>query len=105
MTSQDEIPIEPIVTAALSSTTISKEVPYQYQYQQHYQRQIWKEQQSGINRALDETRDNIRKSVDEARKDIPRYIQTANEYQEQAIESAREIVAYNKLSILAEDRL
>ena len=60
----------------------SKEVPYQYQDQQNFQQQR-AEQQSGINRALDETRDSIRKSIDEARRDIPRYTQAANEYQEQ----------------------
>jgi hypothetical protein len=75
-----------------STTTISKEVPnqYQYQYQQHYQ-QLAEEQQSGINKALDETRDNIRKSIDEARSQIPHYTQAANEYQEQTVQASREI--------------
>jgi hypothetical protein len=85
--SRDEIQTEPMATnaASLSSSSTSKEVPYQYQQQR------WHEQQSGINRVLDETRDNIRKSIDEARGQIPRYTQTANDYQEQTIESAREI--------------
>ena len=47
--------------------------------------------QSEINRALDETRDNIRISTDEAKKDIPRYTQAASEYQEEAINTAREL--------------
>ncbi len=91
--SQDQISIEPMMaTAAASSSTTStsKEVPSQYQYQQNYQQQR-EEQQSGINRALDETRDNIRKSVDEARSQIPRYTQTTNEYQQQTIQATREI--------------
>jgi hypothetical protein len=89
--SQDEIlTARMMATAASSSASTSKEVPYQYQYQQNFQQQR-AEQQSGINRALDETRDSIRKSTDEARRDIPRYTQAANEYHEQAIESAREI--------------
>jgi Protein of unknown function (DUF2795) len=91
--SQDQISIEPMMaTAATSSSTTStsKEVPSQYQYQQNYQ-QHREEQQSGINRALDETRDSIRKSIDEARSQIPRYTQTTNEYQEQTIQTAREI--------------
>jgi len=93
--SQDQISTEPLVTNAASSTSTStrstsQEVPYQYQYQQNYQQQR-NEQQSGINRALDGTKDSIRKSTDEARRDIPRYTQAVNEYHEQTIESAREI--------------
>jgi hypothetical protein len=93
--SRDQISTEPMATttnASSSSGTTSayKEVPYQYQYQQNYQQQR-EEQQSGINRALDETRDNIRKSIDEARSQIPRYTQTTNDYQEQTIQTAREI--------------
>ncbi|MGB8034763.1 MAG: hypothetical protein WCF03_13190, partial [Nitrososphaeraceae archaeon] len=42
-------------------------------------------------RALDETRDNIRRSTDEARREIPRYTQAVNEYQEQTIQTSREI--------------
>src|SRR5919199_1225136 len=93
--SQDEILTARMMATATSSsastsTFTSKEVPYQYQYQQNFQQQK-AAQQSGINRALDETRDSIRKSTDEARRDIPRYTQAVNEYHEQAIESAREI--------------
>ncbi|HJT48429.1 MAG TPA: hypothetical protein VJ729_09625, partial [Nitrososphaeraceae archaeon] len=40
---------------------------------------------------FDQTRNNIRRATDEARKDIPRYTQAANEYQEQTIQTAREI--------------
>ncbi len=92
--SQDHIPTKPLATGTTSSSTTtsstSKEVPYRYQYEQNYQSQREK-QQSGINKALDETRGSIGKSTDEARRDIPRYTQAANEYHEQAIESAREI--------------
>src|SRR5215217_2326806 len=92
--SQDEISTALMMATAASSsstfTSASKDVPYQYQYQQNYQPQR-EEQQSGINSALDGTKDSIRKSTDEARRDIPRYTQAANEYHEQAIESAREI--------------
>lgn len=42
-------------------------------------------------RVLEETRDKIRKSVDEARNHIPRYTEIVNDYQEQAIQAAREI--------------
>ena len=91
--SQDQISTEPMMTTAAASsstTSTSKEVPSQYQYQQNYQQQR-EEQQSGINRALDETRDNIRKSIDEARSQIPHYTQSTNEYQEQTIQATREI--------------
>jgi hypothetical protein len=50
-----------------------------------------KEQQQAVNKAIDQTRDNIRKTTDEARKDIPRYSQAVNQYQEQTIQTAREI--------------
>ena len=63
--SYDNLPIEP--TVATSSSSFN-----QYQYEQNYQQQR-EEQQSEVNRALEETRDNIRKSTDEARKDIPRF--------------------------------
>ena len=41
--------------------------------------------------SLDETRNNIRRSLDEIRSQIPRYTQFVNDYQEQTIQSAREI--------------
>ena len=94
---QDQISTEPLVTNAASTSTstrsTSQDIPYQYQYQQNYQeqQQRWDEQQSGINRALNETRDSIRKSTDEARRDIPRYTQTVNDYNEEVIKSAIEI--------------
>src|SRR5215212_1288532 len=90
--SQDQISTESLATTASSTSTrsTSQEVPYQYQYQQNYQQQRH-EQQSGINSALDGTKDSIRKSTDEARRDIPRYTQAVNDYHEQTIESAREI--------------
>ncbi|MBV9178249.1 MAG: hypothetical protein JO327_01605 [Nitrososphaeraceae archaeon] len=85
---QDQPPSESISTTATISTS---EVP-QYQYQQQYQlQQQDREQQQSINRALDQTKDNIQKSTDEARREIPRYTQAVNDYQEQTIQSAREI--------------
>ena len=63
-----------------ASTTV-REIPQQ---QQREQRQL-------VNRALDETRDNIRRSIDEARSQIPNYTQAINEYQEQSLQTSREI--------------
>jgi hypothetical protein len=97
--SQDQISTEATMTTATttapssSTSSTSQNAPYQYQYQQNYQQQPrWGEQQqSGINKALDETRGNIRKSIDEARREIPHYTQTVNDYQEQSIESTKEV--------------
>ena len=50
-----------------------------------------REQQQSINKALDETKNNIRRTADEARKDIPHYSQIVNEYQEETIQTARQI--------------
>lgn len=44
-----------------------------------------------INRSLDETKENIRKSLDESKNQIPRYNTIVNSYQEQSIETAKEI--------------
>ncbi len=44
-----------------------------------------------INRSLDETKDNIKKSIDESRKQIPRINDSVNSYQEQSLQTAREI--------------
>jgi hypothetical protein len=44
-----------------------------------------------INRSLDEAKDNIRKSIDESKNQIPRYNNIVNSYQEQSLQTAREI--------------
>src|SRR5215216_5871066 len=44
-----------------------------------------------INRSLDEAKDNIRKSIDESKNQIPKYNNIVNSYQEQSLQSAREI--------------
>ena len=44
-----------------------------------------------INRSLDETKDNIRKSIDESKNQIPKYNNIVNSYQEQSLQTAREI--------------
>ncbi len=44
-----------------------------------------------VNRSLDETKDNIKKSLDESRKQIPRINDSVNSYQEQSIQTAKEI--------------
>jgi hypothetical protein len=44
-----------------------------------------------INRSFDETKDNIKKSIDESRKQIPRINDIVNSYQEESLQTAKEI--------------
>ena len=44
-----------------------------------------------VNRSLDETKDNIKKSLDESRNQIPRINDSVNRYQEQSLQTAKEI--------------
>jgi hypothetical protein len=44
-----------------------------------------------VNRSLDEAKDNIKKSIDESKNQIPRYNSIVNSYQEQSLQTAREI--------------
>ena len=47
--------------------------------------------QESVNQSFDETKDNIKKSIDESRKQIPRINESVNNYQEQSIQTAKEI--------------
>ena len=44
-----------------------------------------------VNRSLDETKDNIKRSIYESRKQIPRINDSVNNYQEQSLQTAKEI--------------
>ena len=44
-----------------------------------------------VNRSLDETKDNIKKSIDESRNQNPRNNSIVNSYQEQSLQTAKEI--------------
>src|SRR5919107_4627292 len=44
-----------------------------------------------INRSLDQTKDNINRSIDESRNQIPLYNNIVNSYQEQSLQTAKEI--------------
>jgi hypothetical protein len=59
-----------------------------YSYNNNNNAQDFKE---SINRSLDEAKDNIRKSIDESKNQIPRYNNIVNSYQEQSLQTAREI--------------
>src|SRR3989337_1678622 len=44
-----------------------------------------------INSSLDQTKDQINKSIEESRNQIPRYNEIVNTYQEQSLQTAKEI--------------
>src|SRR5678810_800942 len=44
-----------------------------------------------VNRSLDEAKDNIKKSIDESKNQIPRYNNIVNSYQEQSLQTAKEV--------------
>ena len=44
-----------------------------------------------VNRSLDQTKDNINRSIDESRKQIPRFNDIVNSYQEQTLQTTKEI--------------
>lgn len=44
-----------------------------------------------VNRSFDETKDNIKKSIDESRNQIPRINNIVNSYQEESLQTAKEI--------------
>ena len=49
------------------------------------------QQQQKVEEALDETKDNIKRTADAATKEVPRYTKAFNDYQEQSIQTARDI--------------
>jgi hypothetical protein len=51
------------------------------------------QQQDAINKTLDNTLHNIKRSTDEARSEIPQYTQRIAEYQEQTIQTLRDIAS------------
>ena len=44
-----------------------------------------------VNRSLDEAKENIKRSIDESKNQIPKYNNIVNSYQEQSLQTAREI--------------
>jgi phage-related protein len=51
------------------------------------------QQQEAINKTLDNTLNNIKRTTDEATREIPRYSQRIAEYQEQTIQTIRDIAS------------
>ena len=55
------------------------------------EKQRQQQQQQKVEEALDETKDNIIRTADAATKEVPRYTKAFNDYQEQSIQTARDI--------------
>jgi hypothetical protein len=51
------------------------------------------QQQDAINKTLDNTLHNVKRSTDEATREIPRYSQRIAEYQEQTIQTIKDIAS------------
>ena len=51
------------------------------------------QQQDAINKTLDNTLHNVKRTTDEATREIPRYTQRIAEYQEQTIQTVRDIAS------------
>ena len=51
------------------------------------------QQQDAINKTLDNTLHNVKRATDEARREIPQYTQRIAEYQEQTIQTIRDIAS------------
>ncbi len=69
---------------------MSKKIETQesYSYNNNTNNNDFKE---SVNRSLDETKDNIKRSIDESKNQIPKYNNIVNSYQEQSLQTAREI--------------
>ncbi len=64
-----------------------------YTYDTNVQNNINEQQNftDSINRSLDQTKDNINRSIEESKKQIPQYNTIVNSYQEQALQTVKEI--------------
>ncbi len=62
-----------------------------YSHETNTNNQDQKDFSALVNRLLDETKDNINRSIEESRNQIPRYNEIVNSYQEQSLQTAKEI--------------
>ncbi|MER5190373.1 MAG: hypothetical protein ABJB76_01475, partial [Candidatus Nitrosocosmicus sp.] len=63
----------------------------EYSYNTNTNNQNNHDFKESVNRSLDETKDNIKRSIDESKNQIPRYNTIVNNYQEQSLQTAKEI--------------
>jgi hypothetical protein len=62
-----------------------------YSYNNNTNNQNTNDFKESINRLLDEAKDNIKRSIDESKNQIPKYNNIVNSYQEQSLQTAKEI--------------
>jgi hypothetical protein len=62
-----------------------------YSYNNNTNNQNTNDFKESINRSLDEAKDNIKRSIDESKNQIPKYNNIVNSYQEQSLQTAKEI--------------
>src|SRR5690242_116102 len=62
-----------------------------YTYETNVQNNNQQDFTDSINRSLDQTKDNINRSIQESKNQIPQFNSIVNNYQEQALQTAREI--------------
>jgi hypothetical protein len=63
----------------------------EYSYNTNYNQNNSHDFKESVNRSLDETKHNIKRSIDESKNQIPRYNTIVNSYQEQSLQTAKEI--------------
>src|SRR4051812_27608196 len=71
-----------------STNTNSKNTGFSYDTNIQNNQQDFNE---SVNRSFDQTKDNINRSIDESRNQIPRFNDIVNSYQEQALQTTKEI--------------
>jgi hypothetical protein len=67
---------------------MSKNITSHTEYSYNNNNEDFKE---SVNKSLDETKHNINRSIDESKNQIPHYNTIVNSYQEQSLQTAKEI--------------
>jgi hypothetical protein len=70
---------------------MSKKIETSQNYSNNTNEQNNNDFNDSVNRSLDETKDNIKKSLDESKSQIPRINNIVNSYQEESLQTAKEI--------------
>jgi hypothetical protein len=76
---------------SMSKNTASNNNNTNFSYNVNNQNNNQQDFTDSINRSLDQTKDNINRSIDESKKQIPRFNDIVNNYQEQALQTTKEI--------------
>ncbi len=78
-------------TAAVATPAKFSKYTYETNTNNNNNNQNSNDLSESLNRSLDETKDNINRSIDESRNQIPRYNNIVSSYQEQSLQTAKEI--------------